>query len=208
MSERPISRTTSESLLLRVRDTGDRDAWNRFYAFYAPLILAFSRQKGCSPELAADVLQESMVWLIKTMPSFSYDRSIGQFRSFLLKIVHGRIKDAFKRETRYRSLDDAGSESSPDWVTRLEDSEVDLPGESWDRLWEHNLFLHALERVKARISDLTFLSFEMYVLNELPVHVVQERLGIEDRNTVYQHKNRVLRLLEHELEVLKKELSL
>ena len=191
--------TTSPSLLARARDPRDSDAWDQLYRFYAPLIVGFSRTKGCTHDMALDVLQESMVELMKILPRFSYDPAKGQFRSFLLRVVEGRIKDAFKREKWYCSLE---SDSRHPWARELPDPAVEEPGKAWDELWEQNLLLQALERVESRIEPLTYRSFQMYALKGMAVKQVQKELGITDRNAVYQHKNRVLSMLRDEVQVL------
>ena len=89
---------TSASLLVRLRDVGNEDAWDDFYRLYSPLILSFACRRGCTPDDAADVLQETMVRLLRTFPGFSYEPALGSFRSFLLKVVDARIKDAFRRK--------------------------------------------------------------------------------------------------------------
>ena len=40
---------TSRTLLERVRDRGDRDAWQRFFDLYAPLLEDFARAHGLPP---------------------------------------------------------------------------------------------------------------------------------------------------------------
>ena len=196
---------TSETLLERVRDAADNEAWTRFYSLYAPLIAAFSRQKGCSESMTGDVLQETMVRLAKVMPRFRYDREKGQFRSYLLKVVHDRIRDAFRRENWRRRCQ---LSPEPELIAGTEATHGKMPGREWGEMWDLNLLAYALDRVRARIEPLTYRSFEMYVMQENPVEAVQRKLGIRDRNLVYQHKNRVIRLLRREIASLEEDVGL
>ena len=55
MSESP---TTRLSLLIRLRDTHDRLAWEQFVGLYAPLVYGFARRNGLQDADAADVAQD------------------------------------------------------------------------------------------------------------------------------------------------------
>ena len=51
------SPTTRISLLLRLRDTHDLPAWDRFVGLYAPLVYGFARRKGLQDADAAVIAQ-------------------------------------------------------------------------------------------------------------------------------------------------------
>jgi len=189
---------------MRMRNTEDDEAWDLFYDFYAPLIIRFSRDNGCTAQMANEILQETMVQLLKQMPTFTYDRKKGQFRSYLLKVVHRRIKDAVRRSGRTCSLE---CDMPTDWVQEIADPNSGVPGEEWDRLWDRQLFRQALRRVREKVEAQTYRSFEMYVLNGASVDSVQKELGVGDRNAVYQHRNRMMKLLRREVEQLKEEMG-
>ena len=195
---------TSPTLLVRLRDVDDDDAWERFYDLYSPLIVGFSRRQGCSPAQANDVLQETMMCAMRVLSSFAYDPARGQFRSYLLRIVDSRIKDAYRRSKRLCLLgDDSAAE---DAVDVLADSSVEALGERWDRLWDQNVLLHALARVRKRVNRRTYRSFELSVLQGRPVEDVCREVGV-NANTVYQHRARVAGMLRTEVSRLKMELG-
>jgi DNA-directed RNA polymerase specialized sigma24 family protein len=50
--------TTRTTLLLRVRDAGDRQAWSDFVDLYSPVIYRFGRRHGLQDADAADLVQE------------------------------------------------------------------------------------------------------------------------------------------------------
>src|SRR5262245_41353929 len=49
---------TRASLLVRIRDPHDHEAWRQFVAIYAPLIHGFARSRGVQDADAADLTQE------------------------------------------------------------------------------------------------------------------------------------------------------
>jgi len=57
--------TTDEKLLARVRSTEAHEAWQAFYEQYWNAILRYSRKLGLDERHSEDVLQESMVTLMR-----------------------------------------------------------------------------------------------------------------------------------------------
>jgi len=194
---------TSISLLARLRDTQDGEAWNRFYAMYSPLIAAFARRQGCSEEAVGDVLQETMVSLLRCMPSFSYEPSRGRFRSLLLKIVDNKIADAHRRRSREQAFV-AEAEQDVVLVEELHGEAPVADPEQWDRLWRENLLVKALAVARKRVNGVTYRSFELHALKGVPAADVAEQLGIT-AGAVYQHRNRIIKLLRKEIAHLETE---
>ncbi len=199
-----MSVTTSNTLLMRLKDMDDKSAWDRFYDLYSPLVISFSLRRKCSQAMAYDVLQETMVCLMRIMPDFQYNPRVGRFHSFLFKVVDSRITDAYRRNRR---INLAGSETEHrQLIECLEDSRVEEPGRQWDQLWRQNLLLRALDNVREMVHPQTYRSFQMYVLEERPICVVAAELGL-NANAIYQHKNRVTKMLKKELELLLDEIG-
>ncbi|HMB71812.1 MAG TPA: RNA polymerase subunit sigma, partial [bacterium] len=57
--------TTHPSLLQRVQDASDQEAWSLFEARYRELILRYCRRKGMSSFEAEDVRQMVMLGLVQ-----------------------------------------------------------------------------------------------------------------------------------------------
>jgi RNA polymerase sigma factor (sigma-70 family) len=196
-----MSEVTSATLLVRLQDNADHEAWNSFYQFYTPMVLGFCLQKGATQQLASEVLQETMVCLMRTLNSFTYKRETGKFRSFLLNLVQARLCDALRRQHRSAELF-----SGEDPVIALdkfcsEQGPADVS--EWEHQWRLGLLRQALERIRLKINEQTYRSFKMYVLDELPAAETALSLGISE-NVVYQHRNRVQGLLRKEIEFLRR----
>ena len=196
---------THESLLVRMQDIQDGQAWNQFHQYYRTLILNFARSRGCSGDMSQDVLQESMITLTKVMPNFRYDRVKGKFRTFLLTIVSSRIVDAFRRERKYQEWRTDDNEQTPtlentaeEWVSNWEDD--------WEHEWQQHLLMHALDRVKKRVKPYIFESFRMYVLEQRPAAEVTASLDVSE-NTIYQHRRRIVSMLQQEVKAIKLEIG-
>src|SRR2546422_10429108 len=69
--------TTSASLLLRVRDARDGQAWTQFEELYAPLIHGFARKRGLQDADAADLTQDVLRLVARAGQQRQYDPQIG-----------------------------------------------------------------------------------------------------------------------------------
>ena len=58
--------TTSVSLLERLRQPAEQEAWTRFVQLYTPLIYGWARRVGLSPEDASDLVQDVFAALVST----------------------------------------------------------------------------------------------------------------------------------------------
>lgn len=200
---------TSATLLQRIKDPKDQAAWYEFHQFYWQLIIGWAKMNGCSDALAQDVFQESMVNLIKNLPTFEYNQEKGYFRSYLKTIVIRRVRDAFRREGKYiaEGRDKTGEE-------RLESSKLEnIPDSShgretnMDLLWVKTALNQALKRSFAKVDPLTYKSFCLHVLDEVPVAEVAAKLGIARERNIYEHKRRVMEILKREFKIVLEELE-
>jgi hypothetical protein len=65
---------TPESLLDRLRQLLDQEAWERFLSLYTPLLYAWVRCVGSQDQDAADLVQEVFVTLVQVLPTFRFAR--------------------------------------------------------------------------------------------------------------------------------------
>lgn len=194
--------TTNESLLDRLRADNAHDAWREFFATYWGVILRYARKLGLRPDQAEDVLQETMVVLMRTLPEFVYDRRKGRFRNFLLTIVHRRALAALRRDSRLRNVT---WEAQP--VLSAEDPFGNNGASDREALarWQDSLLEEAIRRMRqdGRFSGNTLAVFEAYVVRREPAEVVARRFRLAE-NAVYQIRNRLLRRLRAEVRRLER----
>src|SRR5581483_8600497 len=67
-----VMHTTSASLLERLRQPSDADAWGRLVRLYTPLLLYWARRLGLQYPDAADLVQDVLVVLVQKLPEFHY----------------------------------------------------------------------------------------------------------------------------------------
>jgi RNA polymerase sigma-70 factor (ECF subfamily) len=165
---------TRASLLLRIRDPSDRLAWNDFVQLYAPLIHAYGMHRGLQDADAADLVQEVLRRVARSIPQFEYDRSRGSFRGWLLTVTRNELrKMAARKSSRAQASGDTA-------VRSLLEQEPDEPAsdDQWDREYQWNLFLWAAERVKAEFREATWQAFWRTVVEGQAIETVAQELKL------------------------------
>ena len=107
---------TRPSLLLRLRDRSDRQAWKVFVDLYGPLVYALGRRHGLQDADAADLTQD--VFSSAAVRSLRYNPRRGSFRGWLYTVARSRLLD-WQRRQRLRGSGDSA-------VQELLDSEYEL----------------------------------------------------------------------------------
>ena len=188
---------TRETLLSRLRVENAHEAWKEFYHLYWGAILRYARKLGLNEHQAEEVLQETMVALMRVLPEFAYDRGKGKFRNFLLTIVHRKSLATLRRVARSADIswDEAEGAHSVDPFHN-----GDAPEAEALRRWQETLTEEAICRVRedARLEGHTFAVFEAYVIQRRPVADVARQFGLKE-NAIYQIRNRLLRRVQAEI---------
>src|SRR4051794_32695748 len=88
---------TRMSLLLRLRDPRDAQAWSDFVDLYAPLVYRQARRASLQDADAADVTQEVFRAVAVNIAKLDYDARRGEFRGWLYRVTQNKIHDAASR---------------------------------------------------------------------------------------------------------------
>jgi RNA polymerase sigma-70 factor (ECF subfamily) len=177
---------THPSLLVRLRERTDDDAWSQFVAVYTPVIYQFLRQRGLQDADASDLTQDVLAAVVGAIRDFHYSTGRGSFRGWLFTIVQNRLRN-FRRDAprRVRGTGDTSAQ------TRLnEQPDVDDGQAQWDLLYERRLFHHAADRVRERYQDSTWQAFWRTAVDGRPAGLVAAELGLTPA-AVYLARGRV-----------------
>src|SRR5438309_8393167 len=87
------SATTRPSLLVRIRDAGDGEAWTQFVEIYAPLVYGFARKHRLQDADAADLTQDVLRAVAGAVGRLDYDPQRGSFRSWLFTVVRNKLRN-------------------------------------------------------------------------------------------------------------------
>src|SRR5262249_2236036 len=97
---------TRPSLLVRLRDARDSQAWTQFVQVYGPVVYNFARKRGLQAADAADLTQDVLRAVAGAASRLEYDPARGSFRSWLFRVVRNRLRDFLA--SRQRRLQGTG----------------------------------------------------------------------------------------------------
>ena len=190
----PNAPITRPSLLLRLRDVDDADAWREFVRLYTPLVFGHCVRHGLQEADAADVSQEVMRVTAADMPKFQYDSQRGKFRSWLLQVTRHRL---YKFYARNRRDPQPTSETAIERFLELEPS-VDEQAR-WEEDYRKRLFTWATEKARPEFESSTWNTFWLTAVQCVSVKEVAAQVGISI-GAVYIARSRVIARLRQLIE--------
>ncbi|HZV05981.1 MAG TPA: sigma-70 family RNA polymerase sigma factor [Gemmataceae bacterium] len=189
--------TTRPSLLVRLRDAADGEAWRQFVELYASLIYGLARKWGLQDADAADVTQEVFHKVSTAIRKLEYDPRCGSFRGWLLTLTRHGLHDFLARRKKH----DQGSGDS-DMLARLEEQPGREEEEAfWDQEYERRVFAWAVERVRPCFKEPTWQAFWQVAVEGKTGGEVAQALGMTV-GAVYVAKCRVQARLRAEIDTL------
>lgn len=180
---------TRASLLLRLRDPRDHEAWTRFLGTYGPMIEGYARRRGLSRSEAEDVRDACLEVVARKITDFEYDAARGRFKSWLYRIASTKVVDQIRRRSRT-----AGAHP-------LEEIPDPSPGPDavWEIQWLREHVRDALEEVRKEVPVRTWRIFSLLVREERHVEDVCRRLDVSP-DQVYRARAKILARLRARLE--------
>ena len=180
---------STASLLERLRQPTDHEAWNRFVALYTPLLFFWACRMGLQAQDSADLVQEVFTSVLEQLPTFQLDAS-KNFRGWLRTIAVNKWRDHLRRRAvAGRGGSDAGLADAavPDTVAPL-----------WEKEFQQQLVGRALDLMQADFQAPTWKACWAQVVEGKAAPAVARELGLS-LAAVYAAKSRVLRRLRQEL---------
>jgi RNA polymerase sigma-70 factor (ECF subfamily) len=165
--------TTRPSLLLRIRDQADTQAWRIFDAIYRPMLCRFARAAGLSDADAEDIAQQCLTTVARRIGEFAYDPQKGRFKSWLRTMVNNRVRNLLRDRREHQA--------GPRQFERVQEREPS-PDEVFDKIWMEEHLWHCLRELRAEVGETTYKAFQSYVIEQCPVEKVCSELNITPSN--------------------------
>lgn len=171
---------TRSSLLLNLQQSMEQGRWEEFVRIYRPLITHAVRRASIPCQDREDVIQSILLQLVKVMPSFSYQRTRGFFRSWLRRVATNQAMDWHRKTGRENNL--LTGTSAIDDVAAAGDCEQEF---------DEELLQAALISVRPEFRQKTWECFQRRLLQQQTAAHTASELGLSE-NAVFINTSRVL----------------
>ncbi len=179
---------TRPSLLVRIRDPQDEQAWREFLDIYEPLVYRLARSKGFQDADAVELTQEVFLAVASAIERWDPDPALGNFRSWLFRIARNLMINLLAKQRRHpRASGDTD-------VKRLLDEQPAPDGEDsalFDRQYKRQAFRWAAGKVRSGFRKTTWQAFWLTSVEGRKIKEVAGTLGITV-GAVYIARSRVM----------------
>lgn len=188
-----VSPETRASLLIRLKDRADDEAWWEFTEIYQPVIYRLARHRGLQPADADDLVQQVLSAVARTIDRWESDPNRARFRTWLSRVATNAILNALSRRKSDRGTGDS----------QFQDLVEARPAEGADseliRL-EHRreVFRWAARQIRSEFQPAIWDAFWMTAVEGRDI----DELAREQRRTrgsVYAARSRVMRRLQEKV---------
>jgi RNA polymerase sigma factor (sigma-70 family) len=170
-----LTPTTRASLLLRLRDAQDHEAWVEFVSLYEPVAYRLLRNHGLQDADAREVMQELFMAVSRSIDGWDSAPERGSFRGWLRRVARNLFINWLKQRQR-RAIATGGS----DLLAMLELLPADSAAETleFDKELRRGLFQRAAEQVRASVQPTTWQAFWETGVNGASTADVAKKLGM------------------------------
>ena len=184
---------TRDSLLVRVRDASDHQAWCEFTEIYRPVICRLAIAKGLQHADAEDLAQQVLLCVARSIERWQPDDGRARFRTWLRQVAHNAIINAL---TRGKPDVGVGGDADPlaDRPAREE------PDSSLLRIeYRREVFRWAARRIREEFQPSTWDAFWLTAVDGVDGEEAAQSLG-KSVGAIYAAKSRVMRRLRETIE--------
>ena len=160
---------TRNSLILRLPDQRDIEAWDQFVSIYEPLVYRLARAKGFQDADAREVVQEVLVAVCRAVDRWEPDAEKGRFRDWLFRIARNLMINIATRR-KYKSIASGDSNLSELLEARAEQSCSD--SSEFDLEYRREVFRWASEQVREQVMETTWQAFWLTSIESKPLKEV------------------------------------
>jgi len=166
---------TRHSLILRLSDRDDADAWDQFTSIYEPLVYRLARAKGFQDADAREISQEVLIAVSGAIERWQPDAELGRFRDWLFRIARNLMIN-FMTRPLHQSI--ASGESQIAALLEQSASPDCSESSTFDLEYRREIFRWAAEQVQREVKDVTWQAFWLTSAEQTSISEVSDQLGI------------------------------
>jgi len=182
---------TSDSLLVRVSDSNDSAAWERFVAIYRPMVYRIGRRAGLQDSDAEDLAQQVMESVAKAIPNWERDPHKGGFRAWLNRVARNSLISMLRSGNHDAAI--GGSEFLDKSLA------VEAPAEEIERVIEQehqrSRLRWAADQIRHEFKERSWRAFWLTTLGDSSIPEAAEKLGMTI-GAVHAARGRIMRRLQ------------
>ena len=176
---------TRHSLIVRLKNQRNDVAWTEFVCAYEPFLMRLVRKQGTPDCYAADVTQQLLMTIAKSVDGWQPDGKAASFRRWLGCVARNVVIRFMTRE-RKQITGQGGSE----FLVVLEEcTDASFDAEQVKQ-YERELILWAAELVRGEFRENSWRAFWDTEIEGRSVAEVSENLGVST-GSVYMSRSRV-----------------
>jgi RNA polymerase sigma-70 factor, ECF subfamily len=179
---------TSATLLERLNNRSDSEAWRRLVDLYSPLINGWLRRHGVWADDAEDLTQDVLGIVVREVSRFTHNGRAGAFRTWLRTITINCLRQSLR--SRHLPAEATGSSGVMMMLDQLEDPSSDL-SRRWDQEHDRYVLERLLELIEPEFRPDTWRAFRRQVIDGRSAEAVAAELGTSV-NAVLIAKSRAL----------------
>ena len=167
--------STRASLLIRLRDPRDHEAWVEFVSIYEPAIYRLLRRNGLQDADTLELMQELFLALSRSIERWDLSRERGSFRGWLRRVARNLVLN-FLKHRQYQPVALGGS----NWERMLYELPAgEDPGtEGFDRELRRQMFRQAADQVRPDVHPSTWQAFWETAVCEESIAATATKLGM------------------------------
>lgn len=180
--------TTRASLLIKLQNTGDVEAWEKFVTIYAPVLYRTARKMNLQPADADNVVQEVLLVVAKSVGLWLKRSDRGRFTNWLVRIARNKAVDLLTRRATKPLKPNAHLDEQLLDRNLKGESEAEL---QLDREYRWELFNQAAREAKKKVSEQTWNAFWMTTVDGVSIEGAAQVLKVQP-SVIYLSRCRVM----------------
>lgn len=186
---------TRHSLILRLRNRDDADAWHDFVNIYEPVIYRVAIQRQMQHADAMELVQRVLLAVARAIERFQPDSGRAKFRTWLHRITHNEFCREYHAARKHTASGDSAVQMMLNELPARLCATEDRASDDFTVEYRRAIFRWAAERVRQQVKPTTWQAFWRTSVDNISVEDVARETGLSV-GAVYVARSRVMARLQ------------